>query len=709
VKLSLDFETRSTVDLKLAGAYVYAKHDSTVILCAAYSIDDGDVLAWQKWAGEEMPADLAAALDNPRCEIHAWNAQFERLILRRAGFDLPLERFHCTAAWARCSGLPGKLEVALEFIGEEVQLAHKREGYRVMMKWCRPLPDGGWAGDPAEYVKLVSYCQDDVVSEIQLQRYLADTPMSDDELADFYLCERINDRGLPIDVALAQAAQVYGKEEREELDALLSYTSGGMVTSASQHARVKAWLREAMGEEAFLRFFEQRYEKNGEAVVKVSTDKRARGEFLLASESAEYPDAVELVSHVDDASKSSVVKYATMAARASDGGRAQGSYLAFGAVQTKRYRSRGVQAHNFPREVPEDVPGAVQAVLERRVKGKVMHVLASLLRPAIKAPEGRRLVWGDWSAVEARGMPWLAGCEWKLDLYRKDIDVYRVNAEQIFGVPYAAVTDKQRQVGKVAELSLQFGGAVGALKAMARNYGIGFTDGEALDVVCRWREANTWAARFSYGLKEAYDGATDEGCPQSFSGITYTPVEDDYYCCTVVCTLPDGTQLFYPGNETLRLLGPADKDDKRWPMGWLPRLQERRRALVQTGPGHKDVRMVQLRASNMPEDGTKFLKAGAAHYRSERVWHGLLAENVTQAICAALLRDCLRRVETALVGAKLDAFLIGHTHDEILLEASARDAPRAEKLLAREMCSVPKWLAGFPLAAEVKTAQRYGK
>jgi DNA polymerase len=704
----LDYETRSKCDLIASGAYVYARHESTRVLCAAYSIDGAPVKYWAAAGGLGMPADLKRAMLDPKVEMHAWNSQFERLITKHVlGIDVPIERWRCTAAWARASGLPGKLEKALEFIGEEKQLAHKREGHRVMLKWCQPLKDGTWAADPEEYEALIRYCIEDVHSEMRLQAHLEDSPMSEEDIADFWLCERINDRGLPIDRELALAAQAYGEQEKQELNDKLREMTGGTITSASQHARIKTWLRQALGDAAFDRFFMKRYEQHGKHVEKVSTDKAARADFLNSSESKEYPEAVELIEFVDDAGKSSVFKFKVMAARAAQNGRAEGSYLCFGAVQTKRYSSRGVQAHNFPRDVPKDVEGTVQAVLEKAPLERAMHVLSSLLRPAIKAPPGRVLVWGDWSSVEARGMPWLAGAQGKLDLYRNGIDVYRVNAEHIFGTPYGSVPDPQRQIGKVAELSLQFGGAVGALKAMARGYGISLTDQEALEIVCRWRDANKWAPDFSYALQRAYDHVVVTGNARTVGPITYEAIADDYYFCTVVCTLPDGTRLYYPGNERIEPYTRASGDP--WSGKVLPRLWATARKLAQPGP-HKTVRMLEVMADSSPgETGVSFLKAGAAHFSIERVWHGLLAENVTQAVCAALLRDCLWRVEKALRVGKVNAGIIGHTHDEIILEAATGHAKKASNTLRREMLVVPEWMPGFPLGCELKSGPRYTK
>jgi len=680
--LHLDFETRSTVDLQLAGAYVYARHPSTSVLCAAYSFDERPVKYWPTLSGKRMPPDLMRALKDPGVEVHAWNAQFERLILKHVlGIDVSLLRFRCTAALARARGLPGKLETALDFVGLGEDLAVKRKGKALMMKWCRPLPGGGWADDTSEYCDLLAYCIGDVKSERTLARRL--DPFRPVELDEYMHTELINDRGLPIDVPLALAAQGYGDEEKRELSAYMGWMTGGQITSVQQHARVKAWLKERLGLDLFDRFFVK-----GD---KESTDKNARADFL-GSEAAKDadPEVIELIEVIDDAGKSSVSKFGTMAARAADTGRAEGSYLCYGAAQTKRYSSRGVQMHNLLRKGPPDLVAAIDQVMRHQIPGKVMHALAALLRPAIKAPPGRKLIWGDWAAVEARGMPWLADCQWKLDLYRHGADVYRINAEDIFGVPAAEATDDQRQIGKVAELSLQFGGAKGALKAMGRGYGITLRDGQAEDIVLAWREANRWAATYSYGLYYAFLTACLAG-EASYGPITYRQIDPILPgTVSMACDLPGGTSLYYHGVKGhIGLRHPS----------------LRKSVHVSIGDGTAGYNGEDFDGWETEVVFTKTLPAG---FRIERIWHGLFAENTTQALCAALLRDCLGRTEVRM-GPGEDMLIIGHTHDEIIEEASERGADIAARILQEEMRRVPKWLPGFPLDCTVTVADRYGK
>ena len=284
-------------------------------------------------------------------------------------------------------------------------------------------------------------------------------------------------------------------------------------------------------------------------------------------------------------------------------------------------------------------------------------------------------------------MPWLAGCQWKLDLYRRGIDVYRVNAESIFSVKAAEATDSQRQIGKVAELSLQFGGAVGALKAMGRNYGVTLAESEAEVIVQAWRADNTWAAKYSQGLYRAFmitALGTDTGFYRQIVPMLPGTV-------SIACDLPGGTTLYYHGVKGhIALRSPT---------------MNGRFALVSIGDGNANSGW-DGEEINSWDTEVVFTKTLPAGFRIERIWHGLFAENTTQALCAALLRDCLGRVESALIDG---ARVIGHTHDEIIVECDEATAGSAAQVLSDEMRRVPEWLPGFPLDCSVTSAPRYGK
>jgi len=334
--------------------------------------------------------------------------------------------------------------------------------------------------------------------------------------------------------------------------------------------------------------------------------------------------------------------------------------------------------------------------------GSPGRALSRLIRPSIAAKNGRTMVWGDWSAIEARVLPWLAatrGAEGVLDIFRasdadKSVpDIYMHEAANVLGMNvdemWAEYRQKNpraknwRQQGKVPVLSLGFGGGVGALQHMAVNYGISITEDEARVVVDKWRENNRWARAFWDALWKALLVAMEHpDVPQEVGRVVYL-FDPGYMGGTVFCFLPDGRPITYPGVK------------------WMKREREDREGNVT-----ERVELTYMRG-----------------YERVSLWYGVLAENVTQATAASLLRDCLCRLSPAqsLKGAREQVFtspfaqvhaeVIGHTHDEIIVETEDNDddvnAVRA--ILHAEMGRNPDWATGLPLVAEVSDNWYYTK
>ncbi len=220
-----DVESRSRLDLTVVGAYVYWQHESTRLLCISYTFDRGKTMKrWRIWAGEKMPDDLNEALDDPDFIFEGWNSNFERLACRYGlKRDVPIRRFHCTMARARSMALPGKLELCAKALHTPVQKGDNA----IMLKWCRPLPDGSWAQDPAEYEELCLYCDYDVLTEIGLSDVVRD--LNADEWEDYAITEEINDRGIPVDI--------HPKTKRPALELILTTLHSGGKFSNKNYAR----------------------------------------------------------------------------------------------------------------------------------------------------------------------------------------------------------------------------------------------------------------------------------------------------------------------------------------------------------------------------------------------------------------------------------------------------------------------------------------
>ena len=649
--LWIDFETRSRCDLKAHGVYNYARDPSTDVLCMSWAFDDDEVQTWLP--GQPFPEEVS----NHTGQIRAHNAAFERLVFWYVlQMDFALEQFYCTATQARANCAPGSLEDAGRFAGAAMRKDHR--GSQLVRALCIPRPDGSFNNDATLMTALIEYCERDVRAMRAISQGMRD--LSDAELADYHVNERINDHGVLVDVPLAKAAQVYAAAELEEIQALVVSVTKGAVASV-RSPRMREWVWKRVGPQARDLMTVTKGEE-----TKRSIDKNVRASLLVLAE--ENPDEVpadvaDVVQCADDLWASSVAKFARMADLADEEDhRVRGAFVFAGGAATGRASSYGAQVHNFARKTAKD-PEAVRHAMVRSHQivpayGKrVTDVLKGMLRPSLMAAPGSRLVTADWSAIEARVNPWLSNCpsgDAKLDLFRTGEDIYKVNASATFGVGVADVDDAQRQVGKVQELACGFGGSVGAFNAMGRVYGVVLPEAQSRRMVEAWRRANPWAVEQWSALERAYTIAMRQPGHEFTAGrVTYLYDRQHLWYA-----LPSGRVLCYPH-------------------------------------------------ARFERDGITYAKAAwkpaqdAKEWPRARLWHGLACENIVQAVANDLLRDALRRLDAA--GQKV----VLHVHDEIVLQADDVEAAAAQ--LEAVMVAPPAWAAGLPLAAEVNIRERYGK
>jgi len=640
----LDFETRSECDLRARGPYNYSRDASTEILCLAYAFDDEEVDLWTP--GQPFPQRVSDHFAN-KGQIRVHNAAFDRLILWYVlcpDLDLPepaLEQFYCTAAQARSNCAPGSLEDVGRFAGASMKKDHK--GAALVRKCCLP-PFKHTADDLAA---LFEYCKQDVRAMRAISKSLRE--LSPEELADYHVNERINDRGVKVDVELCLAAMRYSEAERVEIEARVVELTEGAVTSV-RSPKMRQWVLERLGPEA---------RKLARSKDKDSIDKTVRANLLAMENPDEVPPAVaEVIQCADDLWASSTAKFGRLSALADDEDqRVRGAFVFAGGAATGRAASYGAQVHNFPRKSAKE-PTELRHALVRghavvpRFGSRVTDTLKSMLRPALVAEHS--FVVADWSAIEGRVNPWLCGAEAKLDIFRQRLDPYKVNAAATYGVQYLDVTDEQRQVGKVQELALGFGGSVGAFAAMGRGYGVRFEEAQARRIVDAWRRANPWAVMFWQDLERAYMSAMRHPGHEFTAGrITY--VYDKQHLWYM---LPSGRVLCYPFAK------------------------------------FEGEHLTYAKASWKPA-------ADATEWPRARLWGGLACENVTQASAHCLLRYALREADKAGLKA------VTTVHDEIVIETAEPEKARAE--LERIMVTPPDWAVGLPLAVEAKIMARYGK
>jgi DNA polymerase len=647
--LWLDFETKSRCDLPSRGVYNYCQDPSTEVLCMSYAFNDEDVQTWRP--SEPFPTRVALH----RGQIRAHNAAFERLMFWYVicpDFGVPepaLEQFCCTATQARANCAPGSLEDVGRFAGAGMRKDHR--GAQLIRLLSIPQGDGTFRDDPTLMAEMVAYCEQDV----RAMRVISETlrQLSDEELSDYHINERINDRGVRLDVPLAKAAVRYAAQELDDIQQVVQDVTGGVLTSV-RSPRMREWVQERVGPEA--RKLMQVW-KDG--VEKTSIDKTVRANLLAMENPDEVPaEVAEVVQCADDLWASSVAKFSRAAALSDDqDGRVRGAFVFCGGSATGRASSYGLQVHNFPRRCADE-PELVRQALVRghdvvpQYGRRVTDVLKGMLRPALIPAPGKSFVVADWSSIEARVTPWCSGeaGEDKLTLFRDGADVYKVNAAATFRCRVEDVTKDQRQVGKVQELACGFAGGVGAFAAMGRVYGLSLPESEARQMVDAWRRANPWSVPYWQDLEIAYTRAIRNPKTKIQAGrVSY------YY---------DGLHLWYA-----------------LPSG----------------------RVLCYPYARIEEEGVTYAKASwkpaadAKAWPRARLWKGLACENITQATAADILRHALREIPDVVL----------HIHDEVVVETDQPDA--ALEHMQRVMGTPPAWAAGLPLAAEASVMARYGK
>jgi len=647
--LYLDFETRSRCDLKKHGVYNYAQDASTDVLCMSYAFGDGDVQTWLP--DQEFPA----AVRNHTGLIYAHNAAFERLIFWYVlQIDFKLEQFYCTASQARANCAPGSLEDVGRFAGADMRKDHR--GSQLIRLLSIPRADGTFNNDAALMAEMVAYCEQDVRAMRAISQALR--PMSDEELLDYHVNERINDRGLMVDVPLCEAAIKYAGAELAEIQQIVIEVTEGEITSV-RSPKMREWVLARVGEQA------KKLMWTGE---KYSIDKSVRANLIAMKDEDEIPPAVaDVIQCADDLWASSVAKFSRLASLADEeDARVRGAFVFAGGSATGRASSYGAQVHNLPRKSAKD-PDAVRTAMVRgheivpRFEKRITDVLKKMLRPAIIAAPGNVLIAYDWSAIEGRVHPWLSNCpagEKKLDVFRSGLDPYIVNAVATFRLDYEHILAEHeagrsdmRQIGKVQELALGFLGGAGAFEVFARVYGVRLSASEVKRAVDGWRRANPWAQAHGQLLEGAYMRAMrNKGHEFKAGRIVYL-----FDGQTLWYALPSGRVLCYPN---------AKFDDEG--------------------------NVTYSKAAFKPA-------ADAKEWPRARLWRGLACENVTQAAAHDILRHSLRQLDG----------VIAHVHDEIVVECAASDAEAVAAHMHQIMCTAPAWAPDLPLAAEGVTTTRY--
>ena len=594
--LYIDIETRSVMDLRKVGVYVYAQHPTTDITVFCYALGDGPVQTWLPLADWFMPIDLERWLADETIPICAHNAGFERTMLRGPTGAYLLgdrisqalaspERWVCTAARAAWMGLPRSLEGASEALG--LSARKDKDGHRLMLKLCKPKPGTGienpvWPGTDAEMTRLGIYCAQDVEVERALHRVMPEMP--DFERQVWLATERLNDTGIMVDRDLLLATADVVAAATDDVNARIASLTDGMVSKVTKNADLTEWL-------------------NGRGIPEpVDSVAKAALEALMQRDDLDEKTR-EVIALRQHGGKSSASKYRAVALRINADARLRGALVYCGAASTARFSSRGAQLQNLPRarltENPENALAAIDIILkpasvetklaELKTLGPPIVLASELLRPNFIARADCWFVRGDYSQIEARVTPWLAGSNKLISAFEAydagtGPDLYIITASDVYRRPADSITKADRQAGKVTALSMGFGGGQGALQAMAKAYGLKIpewvpplktlvdpTSGRSRRVIDRsveptigtdewikrqWREANPEIVQYWRDLE---DKAV--ACMMGATGIRHriNTHTNSYFVRNNKCMMlvkPSGLPIFYWNPRLVRNLMP---------------------------------------------------------------------------------------------------------------------------------------------------------
>ncbi len=649
ISLSLDLETRSSVDITKSGVYRYAESDDFDILLFGVSVNRGPVSVYDLARGESVPEEILRALPDPAVLKSAYNSSFERICLSRwlrwnrpdifSGTYLPPESWQCTMVWGAYDGFPFGLEKIGQAMGlEEQKLKEGKELIRYFCQPCNPTKANGgrcWnlpEHAPEKWELFKEYNRRDVQVELAIQERLSRHPVPDFVWDEYRQDQEINDRGIRIDTELVRQAIRMDEISKSDLNARLRDLTG--LENPNSVVQLKQYLA-------------------GRGIAVDSLGRKETAELIKT-----VPEDIAKVLKLRlQAAKSSVSKYTAMINTVCADGRCHGLFQFLGASRTGRWAGRLIQLQNMPQNHLPDLEKARDLVKQgdyetlNRLYDSVPGVLSELIRTAFIPEEGKKFIVSDYSAVEARCLSYLAHEDWRIQVFHEGRDIYCESASRMFGVPVEknGINGHLRQRGKVAELALGYGGSVGALMAMGAA-DMGIPEEELRPLVDAWREANPRIVAYWWAVDEAAKTAIRLQIPQRVGKVRF-----EMRSCALYVTLPSGRKLAYR----------------------KPRLEEN-----------------QFSGESITYYGSDAQK----HWCRVESYGPKIVENITQAICRDFLAFAMRNLR--------EYGIVAHVHDEVVLEVPQEAS--LEKVF-EIMSQSPPWLPGIELRADGFEAPFYQK
>lgn len=658
--LSIDLETYSTVSIGAAGSYRYILDPSFEILLFAYSLDGMPVEVIDVASGQVIPLWLKNALKNPLYIKHAYNAAFEWFALSKYLGWLPPDQWRDTMLHALYCGYPASLDAAGRAMGLPEDKKKLTTGKALIRYFCVPCKPSNANGnrtrnlpqhDPAKWKLFKEYNGQDVVTEMEIDRRLSAFPVPAFVQKQWETDLTMNARGVAADMEMVSGALVIGATVKSQLMTEARQLSG--LDNPNSIKQLARWLTEAT---------------DGDTEI-TSVTKETVATMLKQPQPANVQRMLEIRQELG---KTSTKKYDALETCIADDGRVRGLLQFYGANRTGRWAGRLVQVQNLPRTYTHPLPPARQLVKDRNIDGlrlmygSINDTLSQLIRTAFVATPGNVLIDADFSAIEARVISWLAGQEWRLEVFRTHGKIYEASASQMFHVPIEKIKKGNpeyalRQRGKVAELALGYQGGVSAMRRMDTGHNLDdLSDDEVKGIVDRWRETNSmirdlWNIVDSAAVTVITNGGAQTIRSETTDAVVTLACELDVITGTRYMTilLPSGRKLYYPSPEI---------GVNRW--------------------GNPSV-------SYMGQNQTT--------KRWERVetYGGKLVENIVQAIA----RDCL-----AIAIENLEAqglHVVFHIHDEVVIDTPAwGDEDTMLDTVTKIMTKPIPWAQALPLNAD---------
>lgn len=650
--LSIDLETYSSVDLGKSSVYRYVESPDFDILLFGYCVDGCPVQVVDLAQGEQIPPEIIDALSDERVHKWAFNANFERICLsewlRRNSYPLHNEHYstpddpcmgyldpvgwHCTMVWSAYLGLPLSLKDAGAALGLDKQKL--TEGKDLIKYFCVPGKDGQRhlpADAPDKWSIFKAYNLRDVETEMGIQERLRKYPVPDAVWDQYHLDQQINDRGIAVDMALVRSAISIDERSREELTAKLKELT--MLDNPNSVQQMKDWLAD-----------------NG-----LETETLGKKQVAELLKTVPEPLRSVLVLR-QQLAKSSVKKYQAMEATVCADGRVRGCFQFYGA-RTGRWAGRNIQLQNLPQNKMPDLEQARAIVRAgdydavRMLYDSTPDVLSQLIRTAFVPRSGHTFFVADFSAIEARVIAWLAGEDWRQQVFAEGKDIYCASASQMFGVPVEkhGINGHLRQKGKIAELALGYGGSVGALKAMGA-LEMGLQEEELKPLVDAWRTSNPMIVKLWWAIDDAVMTAIRMKSSTETHGIRFTCQSGMLFI-----TLPSGRQLSYV----------------------KPRIGE----------------------NQFGNPAATYMGLSAARQWDRLESYGpKFVENIVQAISRDILCYAMQTLR--------HCFIVAHVHDELIIEADPRMSLEA---VCEQMGRTPPWAPGLQLRADGYATDFYKK